>query len=101
MSKLEQLLKDRETLEQAIRAARQEEITEALQTVRALVVKFELTPQDVFPPVRGRSAGAGSAGSTGAKVAPKYRDPATGKTWTGRGKPPEWIRDKDRAQFAI
>ncbi len=98
MSKLEQLLKDRENLEQAIRAARQEEITAALQTVRALVVKFELTPQDVFPPARGRSAGVGS---TGAKVAPKYRDPATGKTWTGRGKPPEWIRDKDRAQFAI
>lgn len=33
---------------------------------------------------------------------PKYRDPASGKTWTGRGKPPNWIATaKDRADFAI
>ncbi|MDP2817718.1 MAG: H-NS histone family protein [Polaromonas sp.] len=24
-------------------------------------------------------------------VAPKYTDPLTGKTWTGRGKPPAWL----------
>jgi len=27
---------------------------------------------------------------------PKYRDPATGNTWTGRGKPPRWIADAER-----
>lgn len=27
---------------------------------------------------------------------PKYRDPATGKTWSGRGKRPNWF-DADRA----
>jgi DNA-binding protein H-NS len=32
----------------------------------------------------------------------KYRDPATGQTWTGRGKPPLWIKDaKDRTKFLI
>lgn len=25
------------------------------------------------------------------KVKPKYRDPATGETWTGRGKRPRWF----------
>jgi len=34
-------------------------------------------------------------------VAPKYRDPATGKTWTGRGKAPKWIDGKDRSKFLI
>ncbi len=24
-------------------------------------------------------------------VAPKYRDPQTGESWTGRGKPPKWL----------
>lgn len=50
---------------------------------------------------------AGKAGSR-AKAAtpqigvPKYRDGATGKTWTGRGKPPDWIKDaKDRSAFLI
>ena len=39
--------------------------------------------------------------SAGGKVAAKYRDPATGATWTGRGVAPKWIAGKDRVQFAI
>jgi DNA-binding protein H-NS len=32
----------------------------------------------------------------------KYRDPASGKTWTGRGKPPLWIAGvEDREPFLI
>ena len=31
-----------------------------------------------------------------------YRDPKSGKTWTGRGKPPNWIaKAKDRSAFLI
>jgi len=35
------------------------------------------------------------------KVEPKYIDPVSGKTWTGRGKAPKWIDGKDRAPFLI
>ncbi|NKE48635.1 H-NS histone family protein [Roseomonas frigidaquae] len=28
---------------------------------------------------------------------PKYRSPATGETWTGRGRPPEWMKGMDKA----
>ena len=31
----------------------------------------------------------------------KYQDPESGKTWTGRGKPPNWILGKDRTLFEI
>ncbi|WP_420484821.1 H-NS family nucleoid-associated regulatory protein [Delftia acidovorans] len=31
----------------------------------------------------------------------KYRNEATGSTWTGRGKPPAWIIGKDRSEFLI
>jgi DNA-binding protein H-NS len=45
---------------------------------------------------------AGKAGKTsGKKVAAKYRDPETGKTWTGRGVAPKWIAGKDREAFLI
>ena len=27
----------------------------------------------------------------GRKIAPKYRDPATGETWAGRGARPRWL----------
>jgi DNA-binding protein H-NS len=29
----------------------------------------------------------------GVKVAPKYRCPTSGDTWTGRGRPPAWVVD--------
>lgn len=89
----QELLAQRAALEQQIASVRQAEVAEALQSIRALVEAFGLTPQDVFPPATRQRRTA--------SVAPKYRDPATGSTWTGRGKPPAWIRDRDRTQFAI
>ncbi|SDZ80904.1 MULTISPECIES: H-NS family nucleoid-associated regulatory protein [Acidovorax] len=95
MSSYKELLKQREDLERKINEARRNELSEAVAQVRALVAEFGLTAQDVFPAGRARSASAGS------KVAPKYRNPATGQTWTGRGKPPKWIQNENREQFAI
>ncbi|MBB5546594.1 H-NS histone family protein [Paraburkholderia fungorum] len=34
-------------------------------------------------------------------VAAKYVDLASGKTWSGRGKPPAWIAGQDREKFLI
>jgi DNA-binding protein H-NS len=41
------------------------------------------------------------ARSSRAGVAPKYRDPESGSTWSGRGKPPKWIAGQDRDSFLI
>lgn len=94
MSDYQDLLKLREELDAKIKVARQEELMGAIANVRTLVTQFGLTADDVFGSGRAKS-------SSGAKVAPKYRDPATGDTWTGRGKAPRWIADKDRDQFLI
>lgn len=37
----------------------------------------------------------------GSKAKPKYRNPADGKEWSGRGKEPLWIKGKDRTEFLI
>ncbi len=37
----------------------------------------------------------------GDKVAAKFRDPETGKTWSGRGREPVWIKGKNREEFKI
>lgn len=95
MASYKDLLQQRELLEQQISEARQREISDAVAQARAIVDEFGLTQQDVFPVGRARSAVKGS------KVAAKYRDPATGATWTGRGKAPRWIQDQDRAKFEI
>ncbi len=95
---LKDLLQQREALEEAIAEARQSEISAAVTKVREIVAEYGLTAKDAFP---GRAGKSGAAKSGGAKVAAKYRDPATGQTWTGRGKAPKWIEGKDRAQFVI
>ena len=96
MATYKELLKQQEALTQQIEEARKKEIADAVAQVRTLVADYGLTQQDVFP--SGRKSGKSSAGT---KVAPKYRDPATGQTWTGRGKAPKWIEGRDRSQFVI
>ena len=97
MTTLAQLIEQRAALEAQIEAARKSEIADAVAKVRALVAEYGLTADDVFGGAKKR----GPKAVTGGKVAAKYRDPATGATWTGRGKAPKWIDGKDRAQFVI
>lgn len=97
MTSYKELLMQREALEQQINEARRNELVNAVSQVRALVGEYGLSAKDIFP-ASTRSVGRASRGS---KVAPKYREPATGQTWTGRGKAPKWIQNEDRAKFAI
>ena len=92
-----ELLAQREALELAISQARQNEVSSAVAKVRELVAEYSLTAQDIFPVRASKSAIAKAV----SKVAAKYRDPATGQTWTGRGKAPKWIEGQDRAPFTI
>ena len=96
MATYKELLKQQEALTQQIEEARKKEIADAVAQVRALISDYGLTQQDVFS--SGRKSGKSS---TGVKVPPKYRDPATGQTWTGRGKAPKWIQNENREKFAI
>lgn len=95
MSSYKELIAQRAELERKIAEARETEVSSALATVKNLVSEFGFTEMDVF----GRQ-GRGQKGSRAA-VEPKYRDPKTGATWSGRGKPPRWIADQNRALFAI
>ena len=96
MPSYKDLLAQRQALDAQIESARQTELSTAISRVREMVAEFGLTEQDIFG-----KPGRVSHASAGAKVAAKYRDPATGATWTGRGKAPKWIADQDRERFAI
>jgi DNA-binding protein H-NS len=98
VSKLQDLIAQREALDKQIAETRKNELREAIGTIQSLVSEFGLTSADIF--------GVGRAEKkmdkrTGKKVAPKYRDPATGNTWTGRGRAPTWLEGKDKAKFLI
>ena len=84
-----------------------------LTKIRELMHKHGLTVADIEGFVakrRGRKPGVTQPKSAAAKasraavhhIAPKYADPKTGATWSGRGLAPLWIRDvKDRSKFLI
>lgn len=92
MDSYEDLLQQQEELNAKIEAARKREMVNAIATVRELVAKYQMDPDDIFSKSKGRVT---------RKVPPKYRDPVSGKTWSGRGKPPRWIAGQDRERFLI
>lgn len=96
-----ELLQQQEELALKVEQARRAELSVAVGKVRDIVMEYGLQPSDIFSSRELNRTGGGASTSVASKVTPKYRDPVSGKTWTGRGKPPQWIADKDRAAFAI
>lgn len=100
MANLTDLKQQRAALDMQIAELTQRERSGAIEKVRELVAQFELSQNDVFG--AGRAVKTGKSSTAGTKVAPKYRDPVTGATWTGRGMAPKWIAgEKDRSKFLI
>ncbi|TDA48986.1 H-NS family nucleoid-associated regulatory protein [Burkholderia pyrrocinia] len=75
--------------------ARLAELDIIIREVQARVAEYGLTPEQIF----GRRRGFGKPRALA--VAPKYRDPKTGATWSGRGREPSWIKGKKRERFLI
>lgn len=98
MATYKELIEQRNALEAQIAEARKVEIGEAIAKVRQLCADFDLTEKDIFG---GMRAGTNKSSRKGVAVAPKYRDPATGATWTGRGKEPLWMAGGGREKFLI
>ncbi len=81
-----QLEKQQVELEKQLAEARRAERSGVISQIKTLMSEHGLTLADLGGKVSGKSANAGR------KVAPKYRNPATGETWTGRGLQPKWIQ---------
>ena len=95
MTTVAQLLAQKAALEAQIEAAQKAQVAEGISKAKAIIAEYSLTKEDVF----GASAKRGRKAS--GSVAPKYKDPISGATWSGRGKAPKWIEGKDRTQFVI
>lgn len=87
-----ELLAEQRDLDARIEAAKQAERAEALTTIHELMAQFEITAIELAPKRGPKKVGP---------IPAKYRDPASGKTWSGRGKPPAWIAGRTRAEFEI
>ncbi|MCY0852553.1 H-NS histone family protein [Cupriavidus sp. D39] len=101
MATYKQLLAEREKIEAQIVEVRAAEIAGVIEQIRALMGEYELTVEDLAPKRgRGRPAAGGKVAAPRSEVPPKYLDPKTGATWSGRGRAPAWL-GKNRDRFLI
>ncbi len=83
----------------------------AIDRITAIMAEHGLTLADLQgaapkASTRGRKKGAAKPAAAKGKVEAKFRDAATGATWTGRGKTPRWLVDaeangRSREEFRI
>jgi DNA-binding protein H-NS len=71
---------------------RLQELVEVISQIKSEIAEYGLTAKDlgfVMPAtIKGR------------KVPAKYKDPVSGKTWSGRGRTPLWVNGNIK-QYAI
>jgi DNA-binding protein H-NS len=102
MPKISELLAQRAALDQQIASAQKAERATAIAQIKTLMAEHGLTASDLSARTGKSRKGAGA----GAKVAAKYRNKATGDTWSGRGLQPRWLKaalasGKKLADFAV
>jgi DNA-binding protein H-NS len=95
MASLPELLAQKAALDEQIARLKREERSKAVEEVRALVEAYEISADEIF------ATNARKPRSAKASVAAKYRNPATGETWSGRGRSPKWLEGKDKAAYAV
>lgn len=86
MANLNDLLAQKAELERQIESVQREARNDAVAKVRALMDEYGLTSADLSARVVPRKA------VKGGKVAAKYRNSATGDSWSGRGLQPKWLK---------
>ncbi|MDR7049408.1 DNA-binding protein H-NS [Duganella sp. 3397] len=82
-------------LENLAENARKNEVTKAKEQIATIMRDYGLTMADLGTVAKAKPV------KTRAPVPTKYRDEATGQTWTGRGRAPKWLEGKDKNQFLI
>ncbi|WP_080420582.1 H-NS family nucleoid-associated regulatory protein [Burkholderia ubonensis] len=92
MPTYEELLRQRDSLNAQIATAKSHERAGVLVEVKRLVAEFDIASREIFGVERPQ---------TRIRPPAKYRNPATGETWSGRGRPPAWIAEHERTAFLI
>ena len=90
MASLQDLLDRKAALEREIEATRRQERADAIAKIKALMSEYGLSMADLT--AKGSPRTVSATPRPGGKVAVKYRNEATGDTWSGRGLQPKWLK---------
>ncbi|HEY1998148.1 H-NS histone family protein [Paraburkholderia sp.] len=95
MATYKQLTAQLEKLHKEVALAREKEIEQAIADIKQKIAEYGITAEEL---------GFSSKRATAPRktpVPPKYRNPKTGETWSGRGRAPAWLAGKNRERFLI
>lgn len=79
-------------LDKQLQDARRAERAGVIAQIKSLLAEHGLTVADLGIKAGAAPKAPGTSAAAGRKVAPKYRNQATGETWTGRGLQPKWVQ---------
>lgn len=89
-SRIAEIDAERRALQDIVDAERLTKRAQVIASVRETIQAYELSAADLGF-VGKTSLKQRAVGDKRNVVAPKYQDPDSGKTWTGRGKSPAWL----------
>ncbi len=87
MVDLKGLLEQKAAIEKQIADAQRAARADAIAKVRAMMLEYGLSTADLT----AKTSSSARGGAT-RKVAAKYRNNATGESWSGRGLQPKWLK---------
>jgi DNA-binding protein H-NS len=97
MSTYKQLTAQLAKVQAQMEAARDDEVAAVVAQIKQRIAEYDITPEELgFASKRTAATKSGKAGG----LPPKYRNPKTGQTWSGRGRVPSWL-GKRRERFLI
>lgn len=94
MATYKQLTEQLAKVQAQMAAAREKEVAATIEQIKERIAEYGITAEEL-----GFSSKRSTSRKTGG-LPPKYRDPKTGATWSGRGRAPAWL-GKRRDKFLI
>ncbi len=88
---LQVLLARKAAIDAKIAEAVVKEKQDVIEEIKQKLKLYNIEKSEVFP----------SRSDKGKQLPVKYKNPATGQSWSGRGKNPLWLGDKDKELFKI
>lgn len=85
MSRFKELQAQIAALQKEAEEARKQEIASVVAEIKAKMAEYGITVDDLSSSGRGKGRRKAASGVA------KYRNPATGEQWTGKGRKPGWM----------
>ncbi|NTZ88393.1 H-NS histone family protein [Burkholderia metallica] len=91
----ERLLMERQAVDEKINEIRLIKRDEVISHIVKLMQEFIINPSEIEQKFSDQYK------NTRRRARPRYFDPATGSTWSGRGKRPRWMKGREPSEFLI